>query len=187
MHYVVSLIDRPEHVQVLSDNAREMYFVGLMAQQEILCGLEDSMPMIDVIKISEKLNATMVKELGQLAAALSRPLSFTIPVKSWDDAVDETLLDYSKSVGIMAIVNIGNEFKDKLRSTDLLHNGTGWVEELFENVDDFIEEAKKIYIARVDEFIEMVKVMGIFSATCHGDTPAIEGTEVDLELMESRK
>jgi len=182
MHYVVSLIDRPEHVKALSENAREMYFIGLMAQQEVLCDLEDSMPMIEVIKISEQLGATLIKELGQLAAALSRPLSFTIPVKSWTDTIDETLLDYSKSVGIMAIVNIGNEFKDKLKSMDLIHKGTGWVDELIEGVDDFVEEAKKIYIARVDEFLEMVKVTGMFSATCKGDNAPFEGT-VDIGIF----
>lgn len=195
MKYIVSLVDNASDLELLNIAARNMFTRAMMAKQELICGLEDSLPVQEVIAISYTANRRLHRSVGCIAEAYSQPLTLTIN----DDggAIGLDTLEYSVTVGKMSFtmmrdkalellaVGIADDY-EKISGPELtIFSSKEAQEEFSDIIDEFLIVVKAVFTKQTDDFVNHVKKTGSFSATvCDDDFGTSEDpNEVVIKLF----
>ena len=195
MKYIVSLVDNANDLELLNIAARNMFTRAMMAKQELICGLEDSLPVQEVIAISYTANRRLHRSVGCIAEAYSQPLTLTIN----DDggAIGLDTLEYSVAVGKMSFtmmrdkalellaVGVADDY-EKISGPELtIFSSKEAQEEFSDIIDEFLTVVKAVFTKQTDDFVNHVKKTGSFSATvCDDDFGTSEDpNEVVIKLF----
>jgi hypothetical protein len=195
MKYIVSLVDNAKDLELLNIAARNMFTRAMMTKQELICGLEDALPIQDVIALSYKANKRLHNSIGRIALAYSQPMTLTID----DDggAIGFDTIEYSVTVGHMAFTmmrdqalkflaeGIADEY-EKLSGQELTIFGSKEAQAEFSDIiDEFLTVVKAVFTKQTDEFIAHVKKTSSFSAKVTEDDleAGFENAEVVVTLF----
>ncbi len=192
MKYIVSLVDHAKDLELLNIAARNMFTRAMMTKQELLCGLEDTLPIQEVIALSYKANKRLHNAIGRIALAYSQPMTLTID----DDggAVGFDTIEYSVTVGHMAFVMMRDQAlkflaeggDEPLSGQEIAIFGSKEAQEEFADIiDEFLTVVKAVFTKQTDEFIEHVKKTSSFSAKVTEDDleAGFENAEVVVTLF----
>lgn len=179
MKYIVSLVDSAKDLELLNIAARNMFTRAMMAKQELICGLEDSLPVQEVIAISYTANRRLHRSVGCIAEAYSQPLTLTI--NDDDGAIGLDTLEYSVAVGKMSFtmmrdkalellaVGVADDY-EKISGPELtIFSSKEAQEEFSDIIDEFLTVVKAVFTKQTDDFVNHVKKTGAFSATVSDD------------------
>lgn len=174
MKYIVSLVDHAKDLELLNIAARNMFTRAMMAKQELLCELEDTLPVQEVIALSYKANKRLHNAIGRIALAYSQPLTLTID----DDggAIGFDTIEYSVTIGHMAFVMIRDqalkflaegvdEGDEALSGQEIAIFGSKEAQAEFSDIiDEFLVVVKAVFTKQTDDFVAHVKKTSSFSA-----------------------
>lgn len=196
MKYIVSLVDTASDLELLNIAARNMFTRAMMAKQELICGLEDTLPVQEVIALSYKANKRLLNSIGRIATAYSQPMTLTIDDKG--DALGFDTIEYSVTIGHMAFVMMRD------RALNFLARGiegkegepiSGQEIEIFcsedalkefsDIIDEFLVVVKAVFTKQTDDFIAHVKKTSSFTAKVTDDDldVGLEDAEVIVKLF----
>lgn len=179
MKYIVSLVDNAKDLELLNIAARNMFTRAMMAKQELICGLEDTLSVQDVIAISYTANRRLHRSIGCIAETYSQPMTLTID----DDggAIGLDTLEYSVTVGKMSFtmlrdralellaVGIADNY-EKISGPELTIFSSKEAQAEFSDIlDEFLTVVKAVFTKQTDDFVNHVKKTGSFSATVSDD------------------
>lgn len=179
MKYIVSLVDNAKDLELLNVAARNMFTRAMMAKQELICGLEDTLSVQDVIAISYTANRRLHRSIGCIAETYSQPMTLTID----DDggAIGLDTLEYSVTVGKMSFtmlrdralellaVGIADNY-EKISGPELTIFSSKEAQAEFSDIlDEFLTVVKAVFTKQTDDFVNHVKKTGSFSATVSDD------------------
>ena len=179
MKYIVSLVDNAKDLELLNIAARNMFTRAMMAKQELICGLEDTLSVQDVIAISYTANRRLHRSIGCIAETYSQPMTLTID----DDggAIGLDTLEYSVTVGKMSFtmlrdralellaVGIADDY-EKISGPELTIFSSKEAQAEFSDIlDEFLTVVKAVFTKQTDDFVNHVKKTGSFSATVSDD------------------
>lgn len=179
MKYIVSLVDNASDLELLNIAARNMFTRAMMAKQEFLCGLEDKLPVQDVIVFSYKANERLHRAIGRIALAYSQPLTLTID----DDggAIGVDTIEYSVTIGLMSFVMMRDQAlkyladgvadeDEPISEQEIAIFGSKEAQAEFSDIiDEFLTVVRAVFAKQTDDFINYVKKTGSFSATVSDD------------------
>lgn len=195
MKYIVSLVDSAKDLELLNVAARNMFTRAMMAKQELICRLEDTLPVQEVIAISYTANRRLHRSIGCIAEAYSQPLTLTINDDGGEIGLDT--LEYSVTVGKMSFtmmrdkalellaVGIADDY-EKISGPELtIFSSKEAQEEFSDIIDEFLTVVKAVFTKQTDDFVNHVKKTGSFSATvCDDDFGTSEDpSEVVIKLF----
>lgn len=195
MKYIVSLVDTAKDLELLNIAARNMFTRAMMAKQELLCGLEDTLPVQEVIALSYKANKRLHNAIGRIALAYSQPMTLTIDDDS--GAIGFDTIEYSVTVGHMAFVMMRDqalkflaegvdEGAEPLSGQEIAIFGSKEAQAEFSDIiDEFLVVVKAVFTKQTDDFIAHVKKTSSFAAIvedseCEG---CENGEEVTVTLF----
>ena len=195
MKYIVSLVDSAKDLELLNIAARNMFTRAMMAKQELLCGLEDTLPVQEVIALSYKANKRLHNAIGRIALAYSQPMTLTID----DDggAIGFDTIEYSVTIGHMAFVMMRDqalkflaegvdEGDESLSGQEIAIFGSKEAQTEFSDIiDEFLVVVKAVFTKQTDDFVAHVKKTSSFSAKVTDDDlgEGLDDAEVTVTLF----